>query len=222
MFKALFSCFMLLLLANCQLGMDPETIVDYYRPAIFHLVNDKISCTSFYVGDELLVTAKHCMNDELAPNLEAEDLEGNVHKATLLYLDPNNDVAILQISEPLRIKLNLWGRYSGEIRSGQQIMTMGFPGYNSQNFTFEVGYLSGVRILDDHAFLIAKSVAYSGESGGPVVSVKNGQVVGMAIAMAERVQILGDDGLHQHNTLSIILPWNVIQHAINHAMIDLD
>lgn len=217
MFKLLSFVFLAFWLVGCG-AYKPEEILSKYRPSVALLRNGDSICTTFHVGDGLFITAKHCIEGESAKDLVIQDSTNKTHIAQLIYVDADDDVAVLR-SDELPVTLKIWGPLDGKIYAGKQIMTLGHPGYYLADFTFEIGYVTNIRKIDGKAFIISKNMTYPGESGGPVIMLENGKVIGLAIAMAERIQMLGTDGAHQHNTLSIILPWHKIAEALEHARV---
>lgn len=206
---------LILCLVSCA-TYRPDEILGKYRSAVGLLRNGDGICTTFHVGEGLFVTAKHCVETEGPTNLTIQDSENGLHVAHLIYSDPENDVAIIQ-SDELDTSMEIWTKSDGKLVPGKQLMTMGHPGYYLGDFIFEVGYLVNIKMINGKPFIISKNLAYPGESGGPVVMVENGKVVGIAIALAERTQILNKDGTHIHNTLTIILPWDKVEEAIQKA-----
>jgi S1-C subfamily serine protease len=214
----MYKFFGILALAFCLVSCvayRPDDVLNKYRSAVGLLRNGDGICTTFHVGNGLFVTAKHCVETEGPADLTIQDSENGLHVAHLIYVDPENDVAIIQ-SDELDTSMEIWTKSDGKLMPGKQIMTMGHPGYYMAEFMFEVGYIVNVKMINGKPFIVSKNLAYPGQSGGPVVMVENGKVVGIAIALSERIKVL-KDGLHLHNTLTIILPWDKVEEAINKA-----
>lgn len=215
MYKIVAFLTLMLCLVSCA-TYRPDDVLSKYRSAVGLLRNGDGICTTFHVGDGLFVTAKHCVETEGPTSLTIQDSESELHVARLIYVDPENDVAIMQ-SDELKTRMEVWTEDDGKLLPGKQIMTMGHPGYYMTDFIFEVGYIANVRMINGKPFIISKNVAYPGESGGPVVMVENGKVIGIAIALSERIMALDKNGTHLHNTLTIILPWDKVEAAIKKA-----
>lgn len=208
---------MSLILTSCA-SYRPEEVLQKYSSAVGLLRNGEGVCTAFHVGDGLFVTAKHCLKADMEINLTLQDADRILHMANIVYIDPEHDVAIIK-SYKLPTAMTIWSESDGKMIPGKQIITMGHPGYYMTEFTFEVGYFVNMMDIEGNVYIMSKNLTYPGESGGPVLMVDNGKVIGIAIALSEKVRILDDDGLHQHNTLSIILPWDKVAAALAHAKI---
>jgi S1-C subfamily serine protease len=215
MYKTLGFLTIILCLVSCD-TYRPDDVLNKYRSAVGLLRNGDGICTTFHAGEGLFVTAKHCVEIDGPTSLIIQDSENELHIAHLVYVDPENDIAIMQ-SDELEMSMEIWSKSDGKLMPGKQIMTMGYPGYYMAEFMFEVGYIVNVRMINGKQFIVSKNLAYPGQSGGPVVMVENGKVVGIAIALSERIRELNEDGLHLHNTLTIILPWDKVEEAINKA-----
>ena len=103
--------------------------------------------------------------------------------ATRLFVDTKHDIAVLQVDPDLipqfTEELRIDCRY--ELRRGESVLAIGHP--KGHNFTSTLGVLSGIRKFGvDGELFTTDLVTESGSSGGPVVSLDTGLVVGMATA----------------------------------------
>jgi hypothetical protein len=126
-----------------------------------------------------LVTCHHVVRD--AERIIVHHQNGYL-EATIVALDPRNDLAIL--------KVDGWpGRYLGlssssEVTHASEVLVAGFPdptvlGRNPKISTGIVNALSGVR--DDPRFIQISAPVQPGNSGGPLLS-PSGRVVGVVAA----------------------------------------
>lgn len=126
-----------------------------------------------------LVTCHHVVRD--AERVIVHHRSGYL-EATIVALDPRNDLAIL--------KVDGWpGRYLGlssssEVTHASEVLVAGFPdptvlGRNPKISTGIVNALSGVR--DDPRFIQISAPVQPGNSGGPLLS-PSGRVVGVVAA----------------------------------------
>ncbi len=136
--------------------------------------------TGFAVSPKgYLVTCHHVVRD--AEHILVHHGNGYM-EATIVALDPRNDLAILKVDD--------WpGRYLGlsassEISYASEVLVAGFPdptvlGRNPKVSTGIVNALSGVR--DDPRFIQISAPVQPGNSGGPLLS-SSGRVVGVVAA----------------------------------------
>lgn len=103
--------------------------------------------------------------------------------ARRLFVDTKHDVAVLHVDPaliPETVK-QLAVDCEYELRRGESVLAIGHP--KGHDFTSTLGVLSGIRKFGvDGEFLTTDLVTESGSSGGPVVSLDTGLVVGMATA----------------------------------------
>lgn len=136
--------------------------------------------TGFAVSPKgYLVTCHHVVRD--AERILVHHPNGYM-EATIVALDPRNDLAILKVE-------NWPGRYLGlsassEITHASAVLVAGFPdptvlGRNPKISTGIVNALSGVR--DDPRFIQISAPVQPGNSGGPLLS-PSGRVVGVVAA----------------------------------------
>lgn len=136
--------------------------------------------TGFAVSPKgYLVTCHHVVRD--AEHILVHHRHGYM-EATVVALDPRNDLAVLKVE-------NWPGRYLGlsassEISYASEVLVAGFPdptvlGRNPKISTGIVNALSGVR--DDPRHIQISAPVQPGNSGGPLLS-PSGRVVGVVAA----------------------------------------
>jgi hypothetical protein len=189
--------------------------IESARPAVVQLLTEGSSCSAFHVGHELFITASHCIK----PDTEyvIVDHEDEVYGVKPVFIDRDTDVTVFESSGFAGHTLQLWNeRLYGFPKIGSALVSLGYPGYYLRNFAFEEGTLLDKRVDAGVKMLVSRGISYPGESGGPVISLHNGQVVGLVHAIAERVTPLGDD-LQVHNTLSLLIAWPELSLALEKA-----
>jgi len=186
------------------------------RPAIVRMAYDGGVCTAFHVGNHRFITANHCLHSENPKaEIELEDQAGNTYRAIVITTFPDNDVAIMQAGGFYGPKLELWNDGNdGALKVGTKIMTIGYPGYNFTNFTFEVGYIKDLNFeVSNRRFITSRDNVFRGQSGGPTISVTNGKVIGMNDALIEMIDHLSPFA-HQHGSISMYVPYDQLADAL--------
>lgn len=138
-----------------------------------------------------LITCHHVVRDSARIVVH---VGGGYLDASVVALDPRNDLALLKVPE--------WpGRYLGlvsssEITHASEILAAGFPdpsvlGINPKISTGIVNALSGVR--DDPRYIQISAPVQPGNSGGPLLSV-SGRVVGVVAAGLNSIDRMANGG----------------------------
>lgn len=142
-------------------------------------VESKFRATGFLidVNNNLLVTNAHVLN-EAKNQLFIEDYNGNQFVAKSVFVNAENDLAILQITDkdfkkyspaPFGIKKNV-------AELGEQIFTLGYP---KQEIVYNEGYVSAKNGYQmDTVFYQISATANEGNSGSPVIN-KSGDLIGV-------------------------------------------
>jgi len=185
------------------------------KPSVVRFVSEHGSCSAFYVGQDLFITAAHCIRPDADHFIENTD--GDMYLVQTIITDRDRDVAVFSSNDFDGLPLQLWNEWMyGDLKIGSAIISMGFPGYYGQEFAFEEGTVLDKRMRGRVRMLVSRNAAYFGESGGPVISLHNGQVVGLVHALSEHVTDLGGD-IRVHNTLSMLVAWSEIRTVLEQA-----
>lgn len=174
-------------------------------------------CTAFAVSENYFITAVHCLPDKPYQPIYLRFEDGSAQAVGIKTVDIKNDVAILDTIKPTKIPaLKMWDG-NDPLVSGQHLLAVGFPAYLETKFSFEIGYLINLHYDTQFKrdFITSKNLAASGESGGPVVDINTGRVVGMTDKGAEYMSMMDKDGLHSHNSYALIVPFYIIQNLID-------
>ncbi len=138
--------------------------------------------TGFYINSEgWLLTNQHVVKD--AKEVDVRGADGVIRKASVVKTDVAGDVAVLKTKESAAKWLPLM---TNEGTMGAAVFTVGFPNADVQGvepkFTDgRISSLSGIRDDPDHYQITVP--AQPGNSGGPLVDVKTGAVVGIVAAV---------------------------------------
>lgn len=144
--------------------------------------------TGFGISSQgYIATARHFTSEAQKYRVQ---LPGGPVEAELVRDDPENDLAILKLKQPLPGNLAI--RASSNVRLGESVATLGYPqptvqGVEPKFGRGEISSLSGLRD-DPDQFQISVPVQ-PGNSGGPLVDL-SGQVVGVIVAQLSGGQIV--------------------------------
>jgi tetratricopeptide (TPR) repeat protein len=104
----------------------------------------------------------------------------------VLYVDPENDLAIIKVEGKEYRKVKMGNPL--QLRVGEKVYVMGSP--RGLENTISEGILSGIREIDTKRKLLQMTAAISaGSSGGPVFNAR-GEVVGIATLILAEAQNL--------------------------------
>lgn len=146
-------------------------------------------------------------------NIEGMFKGGEYNKLNKIYIDPVIDLAILKI-EPNKIPKNASEAEldcKSEYRTGHPIGTYGHPWEVS--FTATRGIISGVTYLDEDEWIQVDAPINHGNSGGPLISLETGKVIGINSAVA-------NDGTTEG--LNFALPMSSVCNVIGLLKQDID
>jgi len=146
--------------------------------------------SGFIIGDHLLITNKHVIQDALDDKTKEIRISNNVVDelpCEVVHCDPRTDLAILYCKD-LNLKQNeicplkLCGE---DPLPGQSIFTFGFPfTYSGKTALFVKGYVSGSQeVYGRPTLMVLNCPVNHGNSGGPVLCWIKGQlnVVGVLV-----------------------------------------
>lgn len=145
------------------------------KPAIV----SKFRATGFLVdaSNNYIVTNAHVIN-EAKNHLIVENNKGEQYTATAVYINKDNDLAILKITDKDFKKLTSlpYSIRKTNADLGEQVFMLGFP---KQEIVYGEGYVSAKNGYQmDTIYCQLSTTANEGNSGSPVVT-KNGELVGI-------------------------------------------
>ncbi len=147
--------------------------------AVKQRLESKFRATGFMIdaGNNYLITNAHVAN-EAKNHLIVENNNGEQFTAKVVYLNPENDIAIIKIIDPNFKKLGPlpYNFRKNDANLGEQIFVLGFP---KQEIVYTEGYISAKNGYQmDTSFCQLVTQANVGNSGSPVIN-KNGEIVGV-------------------------------------------
>lgn len=154
--------------------------------------------TGFVVGENLIVTNRHVVNDTSA-SYSIVDKEGNRHEVSQIYRDQLNDLALLRIQDGNFAPLELGD--SDQLQVGQTVIAIGNALGRFEN-TVTKGVVSGIGrgITASNQFgqfqqqldnVIQTDAALNpGNSGGPLLNIE-AQVIGVNVAVGSGAENIG-------------------------------
>lgn len=166
-------------------GVQPQQQVRRERGQVADFLvagNYAATGTGFYISnDGWLLTNEHVVHD--ATEVDVRGADGVIRRAQVVKTDLQGDVAVLKTGEPSPRWLPLAPQ---EGTMGAAVFTVGFPNATVQGvepkFTDgRISSLSGIRDDKDHYQITVP--AQPGNSGGPLVDVKSGAIVGIVSAI---------------------------------------
>jgi 2-alkenal reductase len=127
--------------------------------------------------DGYIVTNNHVI--EGASRLRVLYADGTIHDATLIGTDPLNDIAVIQVTDPVPTIMVLGD--SDALRQGEPVVAIGSP-LGSYRNTVTVGVVSALnRNVGNDApegLIQTDAAINNGNSGGPLLNVR-GEIIGI-------------------------------------------
>src|SRR5690606_11459493 len=126
--------------------------------------------------NEFIATNYHVIN--AADSVYVQNSKGDSFKASVVFIDPTYDIAILEITDPNYKELSALPYTFKEVESdlGQDVFTIGFP---REEAVYGRGYLSSNTGFGGDTIAYQVSIPVNpGNSGGPVLD-DNGNVIGV-------------------------------------------
>jgi S1-C subfamily serine protease len=164
---ATLSMFMLFLVATPVYAQWP-TVANQLRESIVYIEGKQGSCTGFVIDNErdFVLTAAHC---------DMEELYVDLAPAKVRAKDVKNDLMVLHVEGIDRPALKL-AKKNPQI--GEEVATYGY-GWGLERPLFRVSYISDTEaniqtgLPNQGPFFVVDKNFMPGQSGGPVVNVRN-------------------------------------------------
>lgn len=161
-----------------------ESVVENTRSGVVHL--SVVGCTpeesgsgsGFLIAPDLVVTAAHVVEGAASTSAAVDE---QIRDATVLGLDLEADVALLQLDEPVEGYTFSWAE--GDAAIGSDVAALGFP--LASGFSIVDGILSGTELNDSgHELLRFTAPVNPGNSGGAIVT-RDGEAIGVVSSRIE-------------------------------------
>lgn len=142
------------------------------------------SGTGFLHKSGKFITAGHVVEGCTAKEILVVSAQGKLIHVSEIKIDEDLDLALLTLVEKLQVSA-LSVCQNDKISIGAQVSTWGFPyGYNGRAPLLSSGYISGIdhiKIKNNKNVrkLVVNAAFNSGNSGGPLIEIENGTVIGV-------------------------------------------
>ncbi|MCD6591257.1 MAG: trypsin-like peptidase domain-containing protein [Candidatus Aenigmarchaeota archaeon] len=156
-----------------------------YTKTFFGVVREEAAGSGFIISDDgFIVTNDHVVSD--ASNVTVSLSNGDEFQAEIRGADPLNDVAVIKISVPYKLKPVEIGD-SDNVRPGQFVIAIGSPFRLQNTITFGIVSATNRTLTSEGGFRIEKVIQTDaavnpGNSGGPLINM-NGRVIGINTAI---------------------------------------
>jgi len=151
-------------------------------PSVLRVICEKDGTggTGFVHSSGVVITAEHVVTPCAAPELRLIFSSGKSLRVKNAVLDDPRDLALLWPSELISVP-TLKLSTAPQLEIGDQVATWGFPsGYSGLRPLLSVGYLSGDdKPKGERQQWVINAAFNSGNSGGPVIRLEDGAVIGV-------------------------------------------
>lgn len=169
--------------------MDTELAgrtADVAVPSVFRVLcpSKQSTGTGFLHKSGVIITAQHVISGCKPEEVLLLNFKGEQHAITNIVQDVNLDIAFLKPREKITGQC-LSVSTNSVLKAGMQVSTWGFPeGYSGLAPLLTTGYISGFDSIDASQGgkiprLVVNAAFNRGNSGGPLVEIEKGTVVGV-------------------------------------------
>jgi S1-C subfamily serine protease len=212
--KKLLLILLLVLSVSCTSCSFTRSVRDLFAessPAVFMLEMEDGYCSSFHIGNGIVLTAAHCLREGTSALILNEDHKV-LNPQVLLDDDEKTDIGILLVPEIKNFPFVVLGSAPS---IGERLTTIGFPGYWRKK-TIDIGYVLGLGLVDEVPIVFGSGNAFPGESGGPVLD-ERGFVIALVSGISPR-GITFFTGQHLHRDVSILISVDAIKEKVNKVL----
>ncbi len=158
-----------------------------FEQSIFKVMTASGSGTGFYLKDKnIFVTNYHVVGQYKKVSLQ--DKNGKRHLATVLVVNPQEDVAFLRVDGEFDLpQLELHD--DSTLKQGDKVFVAGYP--FGMPFTVTEGVVSAPsQLVDGRKFIQTDAAVNPGNSGGPMINA-NGKVIGITSSKFNNADNMG-------------------------------
>lgn len=147
-------------------------------------ISAKTGGTGFLHKSGNILTAAHVVGDSDAKDIRIITSRNEKLEIEKIEKDPDIDIALLYPKKPIKASCFAISQ-KDTLDVGIQVTTWGYPsGYNALNPMLSVGYLSGEDVVQSPTGkrvkrLVINAAFNGGNSGGPLIDVESGEVMGI-------------------------------------------
>ena len=177
---------------NVDFGVFGKTAVDsVFRVTCTSndgMINKSLSGTGFLHKSGKVITADHVITGCDDRTIEIKTASGRSMRAAVSASDRTFDLALLDVDGKIKeSSFSISG--ASRIKKGSPVSTWGYPaGYTGADPLLITGHYSGkapTKTYDDTipvTRLIVNAAINSGNSGGPLINVSDGKVIGVVVS----------------------------------------
>lgn len=135
-----------------------------------------------------LLTNHHVAND--CTILKIRDSSKTEHDVTVIATDARNDLALLQIIEPVALPAAIF-RANSSVETGENVVALGYPlaGILASEVNVSFGHVSATAgLADDTGMLQISAPVQPGNSGGPLLD-QAGNLIGVVVAKLDAIKV---------------------------------
>ena len=161
---------------------EPSKFDDYFKAVVTVRSLEAFGSGFFISPDGLIISNYHVIKNDKSPAIRTFD--GRNHFGKLISFDIAKDIALIKIDVRNNTYIELRG--IGMQKVGSEVIAIGAP--MALDYTVSKGIISAKRQLEGYEYIQTDAAINSGSSGGPLISLEDGKLVGL-ITMGIRKDI---------------------------------
>lgn len=151
---------------------EPSKYDDFFKSIVIIRTNSGSGTGFFITQDGFAITNEHVIGSDDRPSIKT--YSGQTLFAKIVARDAECDLALLKVD----INTSWLGiEKKSSVGIGDEVIAIGAP--FALDYTVSKGIVSAKRTADSRVFIQTDAAINSGNSGGPLISLDNGRVVGI-------------------------------------------